>query len=93
MLFFYSGRGVPLPPVPELDRSDHEREGASMTPPAVLSNPLVPEFATRMNPPPQPPMQYNRHSKSAGHSSNNNPPQQGKNQSTSNIPTPVHITR
>ena len=96
MLFFSSGRGVPLPPVPELDRSDHEREGASMTPPAVLSNPLVPEFATRMNPPPQqqpPPMQYNRHSKSAVPSSNNNLPQQGKNQSTSNIPTPVHITR
>ena len=94
--FFSSGRGVPLPPVPELDRSDHEREGASMTPPAVLSNPLVPEFATRMNPPPQqppPPMQYNRHSKSAVPSSNNNLPQQGKSQSTSNIPTPVHITR
>ena len=30
--FPQGGRGVPLPPVPELDRSDHERESMSPVP-------------------------------------------------------------
>ena len=54
---FGQGRGVPLPPVPELDRSDHERESMSPVPdlfqrqfhklPSPLTTPVQPAASFR----------------------------------------------